>query len=339
MRTRELIGGLSKAKTVQAQLLNLQENIVQESFLPEPKSPIVLSCTMPGVDLGGWMQKNKPLVARYLNQYGGILFRNFGVDTVASFKNFVDQLELNTLEYKMRSSPRHEVGDKIYHTTTHPADQTINMHSESSYASSWPMRVIFCCVTPAAEQGETPVADTRQVLANLGPALRAKFEQLGVLYTRNLSPQLGLPWQEVFQTTDKAEVEAICRQSNMEFEWQGEEKLVTRWRKKAVYNHPATGEPTWFNHAFFFNKYTLDEDLLAILGQDNLPFDTCFGDGSEISRAEAEEIGRAYQQALVVFPWQKGDVLFLDNMLMAHGRMPFKGARQILVSLLEPMED
>lgn len=339
MRTRELKGGLSKAKTAPAQLVSLLEDVVQESFLPGTAAPVVLTCTIPGVDLGGWMQENKLLVGRYLNQYGGILFRNFGVSTVPRFKQFVDQLELNALEYKMRSSPRHEVGDKIYHTTTHPADQTINMHSESSYASSWPMRVIFCCVTPAAEQGETPIADTRQVLAGLSPALRQKFEQLGVMYTRNLSQKLGLPWQEVFQTSDKAEVEEICRQSDMEFAWQGEEKLVTRWRKKAIYTHPETGEQTWFNHAFFFNKYTLDEELLSILGQDNLPFDTCFGDGSEISRAEVEEIGQAYQNALIVFPWEKGDVLFLDNMLMAHGRMPFKGERQILVSLLEPMED
>lgn len=339
MRTREIIGGLSKAKAVPAQFLNLQENAMQESLLPGTKSLLVLTCQIPGLNLGGWMQENKPLVARYLQQYGGILFRDAEVDTVASFKKFVDQLELNTLEYKMRSSPRHEVGDKIYHTTTHPADQTINMHSESSYASSWPMRIIFCCVTPAAEQGETPIADTREVLTNLSPALREKFARLGVMYTRNLSEKLGLPWQEVFQTADKAVAEKICRQSNIEFAWQGEEKLVTQWRKKAIYTHPETGEPTWFNHAFFFNKYTLEEDLLTILGPDNLPFDTCFGDGSEISRSEVEEIGEAYRKALIIFPWKKGDVLFLDNMLMAHGRRPFKGDRQILVSLLEPLED
>ncbi|MDA2921410.1 TauD/TfdA family dioxygenase, partial [Desulfobacterota bacterium AH_259_B03_O07] len=31
--------------------------------------------------------------------------------------------------------------------------------------------------------------------------------------------------------------------------------------------------------------------------------------------------------------WQKGDVMVLDNYLVAHGRRPFKGPRKILVAM------
>ena len=34
--------------------------------------------------------------------------------------------------------------------------------------------------------------------------------------------------------------------------------------------------------------------------------------------------------------WQEVDVLLLDNMLVAHGRAPYTGARAILVGMAEP---
>jgi len=46
-----------------------------------------------------------------------------------------------------------------------------------------------------------------------------------------------------------------------------------------------------------------------------------------------DEIRDVYRCHAVQFPWQNGDVMMLDNMLVAHGRTPFKGARKILVAM------
>ncbi|MEO1181615.1 MAG: TauD/TfdA family dioxygenase, partial [Cyanobacteria bacterium J06636_28] len=35
----------------------------------------------------------------------------------------------------------------------------------------------------------------------------------------------------------------------------------------------------------------------------------------------------------VMFSWEKNDVLFLDNLLVAHGRKPFSGKRELLVGM------
>ena len=42
-----------------------------------------------------------------------------------------------------------------------------------------------------------------------------------------------------------------------------------------------------------------------------------------------------YQSIEVAFPWQRRDILMLDNMLVAHARNPFKGPRKLCVAMGE----
>ena len=40
-----------------------------------------------------------------------------------------------------------------------------------------------------------------------------------------------------------------------------------------------------------------------------------------------------YEQLCVETPWQQGDLIALDNMLVAHARRPFAGERKIVVAM------
>ncbi|OON65265.1 TauD/TfdA family dioxygenase [Hymenobacter sp. CRA2] len=305
------------------------------SFLSDyPDFPLVVSPKTAGLIAGEWVKENEELVNQKLNEHGALLLRGFHVDTVEKFQQFIGAFKATPLQYRQRSSPRFEVAENVYHSTTYPADQHINMHSENSYAPQWAMRITFCCIQPAEQQGETPIADNRKVLRLIDPIIREKFQTKGVQYVRNMSAGIGLPWQEVFQTTDRQVVEEECHNGGMAFRWAGADSLSLSWEHQAIYDHPYTQEPVWFNHAFFFNKYALPAEVQASFAADGeLPFHTRYGDGSEISAAEIDNIRQAYEQATVRFPWQKGDVLLLDNMLMSHGRSPYKGSRQIIVSM------
>jgi alpha-ketoglutarate-dependent taurine dioxygenase len=116
--------------------------------------------------------------------------------------------------------------------------------------------------------------------------------------------------------------------------------LTTRQIRPAVARHPRTGEMVWFNHATFFHVSTLASSirdaLLSQFSEEDLPNNTYYGDGGPIEPGVLDELRAAYAEATRTFTWQTGDLLLLDNMLMAHAREPFTGPRSILVGLAMP---
>jgi alpha-ketoglutarate-dependent taurine dioxygenase len=69
---------------------------------------------------------------------------------------------------------------------------------------------------------------------------------------------------------------------------------------------------------------------------EGLPYNTYYGDGTPIEPEVVEQIQAAYRAEMVVFPWEPGDVLLLDNLTVAHGRRPYTGERQVVVAMAEP---
>lgn len=325
---------LLKLKNMSA-VQTMSAEVVKTSFLDNGLNfPLVLESNGSDVILEQWMVDNRTDFEQKLLKYGGILCRGFQIDTVEKFQSLMDKFPNELLDYAFRSSPRFEITNNVYVSTTYPQDEIINMHSESSYAPTHPSRIVFCCIIPAEENGQTPIADNRLILNHMSDELKQKFTEKGVQYRRYLNSFMGLGWQEVFQTEDKATVEVECIKNGMNYTWVSENELVLTWTKKAIWEHPVTGELAWFNHSLFFNKYMLPESILnAVESDDQLPNNTFFGDGTPISKAEIEEIKYAYEKATIMFPWEKGDVLFLDNMLASHGRNSYKGERKIIVSM------
>ncbi len=318
-----------------------RESVVKLSYLnSERMLPLVAQPDVEGVDLATWAGFNRELIEEQLLKHGAILFRNFGIASITGFERFIRAISPELMQYGERSSPRHKVSDSVYSSTDHPADQPIVLHNEQSYTLSWMMKLWFFCLQPAQQGGETPIADSRRIFKRLSSRLVEKFEEKQVMYMRNYGVGLGLPWQEVFQTGDKSEVEAYCRQSGIMYEWLDGERLRTRQIRPAIRRHPKTDEHVWFNHALFFHVSSLEaatrDSLLSGLKEEDLPFNTYYGDGSPFEATTLGEIREAYRRETASFPWQAGDILMVDNMLMAHGREPYRGQRQIVVAMAEP---
>lgn len=301
--------------------------------------PVLAEAVLPGLDLTGWAVENAAVISEALDRHGAILLRGFAVDSVEDFQRFVRRHIDNLVGYQERSTPRQSVAEDVFTSTEYPADQTIVLHNEMSYSHEWPLRLAFHCRQAAETGGATPIGDSREVYRLIEPDLRAEFERRGVMYTRTFGGGVDLPWTDAFQTTDRARVEAYCREAGISFEWFDGDGLMTRQVRAATATHPGTGERVWFNSAHMFHVAGHEpqvRDSLRTLFGDRLPRHALFGDGTPIPDDAITAICDVYRRVGVAVPWRVGDVLVVDNMLACHGREPYTGARQILVAMGEP---
>lgn len=316
------------------------ELITTSLLQPDRPLPLVVTPAVDGVSLLDWAAGHREQIETWLLKHGGVLFRGFTVGAVDNFEQFVKNTADNWAEYREPATPRSQVSSNIYTSTDYPPAQRIFLHNENSHTESWPMKIYFFCVTAAQQGGETPIADCRNIFERVDPAVRERFIEKQIMYVRNFGDGLGYSWQQVFKTTDRSEVERYCESNGIQTEWKPNDGLRIRYVRPAVARHPRTDASVWFNHGTFFHISTQEaairESLLAAMPEADLPYNTYYGDGSPIEPDALDHLREVYHNETVAFPWQEGDLLMLDNMMVAHGRSSFAGPRKVLVGMAEP---
>lgn len=280
-------------------------------------------------------------IERLLLVHGAILFRGFGIRTQEMLEQTVKELGGQALDYVDGNSPRHKLGGGVYTSTEYPPEFFISLHNELSYSNRWPSRLFFCCVTPPRSGGETPLADSRAILAHLPSEVREAFVQKKVKYIRNMHGGRGFgpSWQATFETEERSVVEEFCRATATEHRWNDDGSLTVTQVRPADAVHPRTGEPVWFNQADQFHPSThpraIYESMLALYSgrEELMPQTACFGDDTPIDVSMLDAVRRTVAEEMRLFQWQEGDLLMVDNMLVCHGRRPFEPPRKILVSM------
>lgn len=318
--------------------------------------------------LAAWLRDHAAEVDARLTQHGALLLRGFALPTAHDFEQVALALDDDLQDSYAGTSPRVARTRFVHSASELPPFYPIPQHIEMSFTIAPPRRLFFYCAVAPTADGETPVCDFRAVYRDLDPGIRAAFEQRGVRNIRNYdgpdTPRKSLDfwklkrWDDLFGTTDRARVEQAARAQALALEWLPRGRLRLINTQPAVRAHPVTGEAVWFNHASVFHgaaaRYEYDHIarrqrrlrahafravttvMTAFKNATTRPIDQgmhcTFGDGGEIPARYIRHLQDTIWKHMRFFHWRQGDVLALDNRSTSHGRMPYRGPRDILVA-------
>jgi alpha-ketoglutarate-dependent taurine dioxygenase len=321
------------------------------------------SANIPLDELLDWMTENAVQREEQLHRAGAILFRGFkALRSAENFAAVAQRMAPEILDYAGGTTPRSAVTGKIVTSTDAPRHVVIGLHQEMSYLAPTPDfpdptpdKVMFFCETAPGGGGQTPIADMRAVLKKLPSDLVERFEQRGGLILHRKLPTekrygFEVTWSTAFGTSDRSAMESLAKQNGWRMHWAKDGGLeVTHAPSPVVKTHRITGERIWFNQAHLLHKSVAPWTtawlgpslpqraktmLLRPFIQDRFFYHSTHADGSEVSLADLAIIRQAVAEEMVLFDWKQGDLLLIDNKLVAHGRQPYQPPRTIFAALL-----
>jgi amino acid adenylation domain-containing protein len=320
-------------------------SLTEPSAVP-PDSEVVLDSagTFPltyrpahaAANLPEWAVRHADALRRQIHRHGALLFRGFTLEAPAGF-TAVARAICPALHTEYHDLAPEQPDEGVYSSTVYPVEHPIHFHNESAQAPEWPLCMFFYCLRPALEGGATRLVDTRNVLAELDPETRDRFRQRPLTYVRNHYPHLDTHWQELYGTDDPREAEQKCRAAGLDFQWTRRDALRTEIRRPALLEHPLSREETFFHQLFLFHPAGLDPEtrssLERLFAPSDFPRSVTWPAAAAIDDALVRRLFVLYEKHAVDLQWQAGDLVMLDNALVAHARAQYRGPRKILVAM------
>ncbi|HMP05569.1 MAG TPA: TauD/TfdA family dioxygenase, partial [Lacipirellulaceae bacterium] len=178
-----------------------------------------------------WFSQNRACFDEKLHEHGALLFRGFkSLKGPEDFEAAIKALSHTLLDYAGGTTPRSAVSGKIVSSTDAPAHLTIGLHQEMSYLEPsetfpdpTPDKVAFFCEVEPGGGGQTPICDMRLVLEKLPKDLVKRFEERGLILTRQLpaTKEAGheVTWPTMFGTSDRQEAGEFAARRGWRIEW------------------------------------------------------------------------------------------------------------------------
>ncbi len=327
-------------------------NFITKFITPE-ELPLVIEPDNKNIQLNEFhnlLRSKNDYFKKQLLKHGALLFRNFPVQNEHDFTSVIKHLNTGEfLNYIGGDSPRNKITEEVYTSTEAPPSMKLPLHNELSYVKNYPQHIFFYCHIAPEDHGQTIISDARTIYRAINDQVKQRFEEKGLRYIScyplnspimNAINKHHKSWVNVFETHDKQEVERKCEENEIFYQWNHNDWLQISQVRPAAIEHPETHEKVWFNqaHHFDFNPKFLGwwryiGTKLLYCRKHTLLHDVSFADHTSISRKDLYHIYDVLDQHTVYFPWKKGDVLVLDNVLCMHGRAPFTGKRRILTAM------
>ncbi|KAF3971126.1 hypothetical protein CMV_005254 [Castanea mollissima] len=281
------------------------------------------------------IKTEKTLLDSVLHKSGAVLLRGFPVNSASDFNDVVEAFGFEELPYVGGAAPRTNVVGRVFTANESPPDQKIPFHHEMAQVPTFPSKLFFFCEVEPGSGGETPIVLSHLVYEKVKerhPEFVERLEEHGLLYTRVLgedddpSSPIGRGWKSTFLTKDKSVAEERAANLGMKLEWLEDSVKTIMGPIPAIKFDKTRQRKIWFNS--MVAAYTGWEDAR------NDPVKAVtFGDGKPLPADIIYDCLNILEEESVAFPWQKGDVLLLDNWAVLHARRSFDPPRRILASL------
>ncbi|CAK9188357.1 unnamed protein product [Ilex paraguariensis] len=294
--------------------------------------PLVLQPTEPSNNdletLLEALKKNKEWFEQMIIKNSAVLLRGYDVQNAVDFNEIVEAFGWDDIRY-VGPAPRTHVHKRVWTANEGPLSQFIYYHHEMVLMNETPNKVILFCEVPPPEGGETPFVPsfrvTERMLEELPEAVE-EMEKKGLKYTltavskNDTSSMRGRGWEDAFGTSDHAEAEKRAKAMGMDIEWlpNNGAKTILGPRSLTKVFDGRKGRRMWFNTVVGMHGKEISSATMA--------------DGTEIPEKVAKRCEEIIEEESIQFKWEKGDVLFLDNLALLHGRRPSLPPRKVLVA-------
>nr|AGS49873.1 SyrP-like protein [uncultured bacterium esnapd18] len=292
--------------------------------------------TAPAAAPFDWLTGMRDDLVAMLPACGAVVLRGLPVGAAADAARVRDLLPWPKMAPTEYFAPRGQDRDGMLSALSWPADRPICPQNDQSYSLEFPGVLVTAYLKTAARGGEVLLSDTRRVLDALPAPLVERVRDHGWLMSRTFHERVGMSWQEAFRVDTHDALAARLDGERIAFRWGSDHELRTLRRRAGILRHPVTGDPCWFNHIAFLNEWSLvpeERDIyLEAFGSRGLNLNTFHGDGTPFGETEVKAINSVHDEVAVPVEVRPGDVLLVDNLLMAHGRRPYDGERALALS-------
>jgi len=311
-----------------------------------------------------WIKENQQQVREQVDLQGGVIFKGFSIGSAAEFEQVAKAFDpslsnLNPFDAIICTWPTqytYEVASPSIKKSIYP----LSFHNEDSFLPRVPTTIMFYASEPAPVGGETLLVDSRKVYESLPDKIKKKFISKYIQSKLILPEAVFLANSRVPKNRNNIEIAAKAFGAEKVVRLPGK-MLQFEFTTPTIIKHNSTF--IWFNvlhqtslinqainiwQAYncirkgFLNKirsYLLIGALLIRAGKtfvlksfskDKEMHAYSLANGEKVSMLELIQINIAYWKNAIAIPLQKGDLVLLDNRLVAHGRMPYAGRRVLL---------
>lgn len=288
--------------------------------------------------------------------FGAVLLRAPCVIRAEEFRVVTDALGLAGGEYPyFTDNYRAAIAPGVVNASSTRPSYPVPPHTEQAFSRLRPGIVAFVCLEPARAGGETPLHDCVAVYASLEPDVRSLLDRSWFCKeTRRMTPEA---LRSNFNTEERCEIERICDRFHVPYLWEAGSLSITT-KGPCVVVHPRTGERafscfwTAASVYHFFRTFANAPGASRCAGwiARSLPVQAVAGalrrfhpffrrdyvysferDGARASLSPEVELrlNEAVWAHTTIFHWRRGDILLIDNVKVAHSRMPFVPPRQV----------